>query len=192
MEGARADPSANIRAHVADITRGRSAEVASDETAALVEDPERLRRRLALQPDRVVGSRIFIRCSSAFARVKNRSRELQREAWARARGAAHVALASARKPPRPLRSARGARAVDGPAADRVHGGAVACRRRHAALEAIAAAYAHASGGAGTTGGANTSVDTFRAIVKREKLTKRHAVMKKIQKRWPAVVTAATS
>jgi hypothetical protein len=32
-------------------------------------------------------------------------------------------------------------------------------------------------------------DAFRSIVKREKITRRNAVMKKIEKRWPAILTA---
>jgi HEAT repeat protein len=56
------------------------------------------------------------------------------------------------------------------------------------LEAIAGAYARASG----AGRARDDwwrqhlADAFGTIVKREKLTRRHAVMKKIAKRWPAV------
>src|SRR5215471_4094712 len=33
-------------------------------------------------------------------------------------------------------------------------------------------------------------DAFQAIVRREQLTRRHAVLKKIQKRWPAIVLTA--
>ena len=57
------------------------------------------------------------------------------------------------------------------------------------LESVAAAYAHAPGG-GDDWWRDHLADTFRAIVKREKLTPRHAVMKKIQKRWPAILTPA--
>ena len=55
------------------------------------------------------------------------------------------------------------------------------------LEAIAVAYAHAPG---EKWWRDHLADTFQAIVKREKLTGRHAVMKKIQKRWPAILRTA--
>ena len=57
------------------------------------------------------------------------------------------------------------------------------------LESIAAAYAHAPAKPDDWWRGHL-VDAFRAIVKREKLTARHAVMKKIQKRWPAILTTA--
>jgi hypothetical protein len=54
------------------------------------------------------------------------------------------------------------------------------------LEPIAAAYARwsASGHAERDWWRRHLVDAFRAIVSRERLTRRHAVMKKIAKRWP--------
>ena len=36
---------------------------------------------------------------------------------------------------------------------------------------------------------NRLADVFRAIVSRERLTKRHAVMKRIAARWPAILSA---
>jgi hypothetical protein len=52
------------------------------------------------------------------------------------------------------------------------------------LEAIAAAYTKARSTRGDDWWRSHLADAFRAIVKREKITKRHAVMKKIEKRWP--------
>ena len=54
------------------------------------------------------------------------------------------------------------------------------------LEAIAAAYARpaASGRGRDDWWRQHLADAFRAIVAREAITRRHAVMKKIEKRWP--------
>ena len=51
------------------------------------------------------------------------------------------------------------------------------------LEAIASAHARSRDGSFR----ERLVDAFRTIVTREKLTRRHAVMKKIQKRWPGTL-----
>jgi hypothetical protein len=55
------------------------------------------------------------------------------------------------------------------------------------LEAVAAAHAHAT----DAWWRDHLADAFHAIVKREGLTGRHAVMRKIQKRWPAIVSPAS-
>lgn len=52
------------------------------------------------------------------------------------------------------------------------------------LDAIAAAHARAKG---DTWWRQHLADVFQSIVKREGITARHAVMKKIQKRWPGIV-----
>ena len=52
------------------------------------------------------------------------------------------------------------------------------------LEAIAAAYAKARAKRGNDWWRDRLADAFRAIVAREKITMRHATMKKIGKRWP--------
>jgi len=57
------------------------------------------------------------------------------------------------------------------------------------LEAVVAAYARATSSAGPTGPKGGQwwrdhlADVFKTIVKRERLTRRHGVMKKIEKRW---------
>ena len=53
------------------------------------------------------------------------------------------------------------------------------------LEAIAAAYTRSN----ETWCRDHLTDAFRAIVAREKLTRRHAVLKRIAKRWPSVISA---
>lgn len=185
-----ADPSANIRAHVADITGGGNAEVASDETAGLADDPEKLRRRLAVND----GAPSLSDLHALLERIRVREeseRGLSREAWTRARGAAHVALA--RRGSRlglydlreSLEHSTAPLPIEFMAALSLVGDATC-------VEAIAAAYAHVSG-RGDDWWSEHLVDTFRAITKREKLTKRHAIIKKIQKRWPAILeTASTS
>jgi hypothetical protein len=57
------------------------------------------------------------------------------------------------------------------------------------LEAVAAAYAKsgAAGRAQTDWWRQHLTDGFHTIVKRERLTRRHAVMKKIMKRWPSIL-----
>jgi len=183
------DPSASVRAHVADAKGGRSAEVASDETASLIDDPERLRRELSLHQT----SSSLPELHALLERVRAREESekgLQREAWTRARGAAHVALArrGSRLGLYDLREALEKSMAPLPIEFMT---ALSLVGDATCLEAIAAAYAHVAGG-DDGWWSDHLADTFRAIVKREKLTARHAVMKKIQKRWPAVLTASTS
>jgi HEAT repeat protein len=52
------------------------------------------------------------------------------------------------------------------------------------LEPIAAAYARAKGDAWWR---QQLIDLFRTIARRERITARHAVMKRIQKRWPGII-----
>ena len=182
------DSSVSVRAHVADARGGRSAEVASEEAGSLMEDPERLRRELSLHR----ASTPLPALHSLVERIRGREEAAsgtERDAWTRARGAAHVALArrnsrlgmydlreSLEKSTAPL-------PVEFMAALSLIGD-VTC------LESIAAAYAHAPSGADDWW-RDHLVDTFRAIVKREKLTGRHAAMKKIQKRWPAILSTTS-
>jgi HEAT repeat protein len=57
------------------------------------------------------------------------------------------------------------------------------------LEPLAAAYAKAMKKRGDDWWRRHLADAFRAIVKRDRLTSRHAVMKKIRKRWPEILEA---
>jgi len=186
------DSSASVRAHVADARRGRRAEVGSHAvestvTGGLPDDPEKLRRGLSLNRP----SASLPDLAALVERIRAREdaeRGTARDAWTRARGAAHVALArrgsrlglydlreSLEKSTAPL-------PVEFMAALSLIGDA-------SCLESVAAAYTHVLQDApGDTGWwRDHLVDAFRAIVKREKLTKRHAVMKKIEKRWPAIL-----
>ena len=182
------DPSRAIRAHV-DAGRGRSrADVSSaDQLAAAAEhglpdDPDALRRML--------GTGRTAPPLPALHRIVERIREREasepsarRGEWIRARGAAHVALAkrSSRLGLYDLREALdGATAplpVEFLAALSIVGDA-------SCLEAIAAAHARAA----DRWWREHLADTFHAIATRERLTRRHAVMKKIQKRWPGLVS----
>ena len=182
------DGSASVRAHVADARGGRSAEVASGGTGSVVDDPERLRRELSLNR----ASAPLPALHGLVERIRGREESAsgaEREAWTRARGAAHVALArrnsrlgmydlreSLEKSTAPL-------PVEFMAALALIGDATC-------LESIAAAYAHAPGGAHDWWRDHLA-DSFHAIVKREKLTGRHAVMKKIQKRWPSILSTTS-
>src|SRR5262249_6854863 len=108
----------------------------------------------------------------------------RRGEWVAARGAAHVALAS-----------RGSRlglydlretlegATTPLAADFVEALTLVGDRE--CLESIAAAHARARGAGATQEAWRLQLaETFRVIAARERLTRRHAVMKKIEKRWP--------
>jgi HEAT repeat protein len=182
------DGSASVRAHVADARGGQSAEVASEEAGSLMDDPQRLRRELSLHR----ASAPLPTLLGLVERIRGREETApaaQREAWTRARGAAHVALA--RRNSRlgmydlreSLEKSNAPLPVEFMAALSLIGDATC-------LESIAAAYAHAPGGDHDWWREHL-VDTFRAIVKREKLTARHAVLKKIQKRWPAILNTTS-
>ena len=184
------DPSASIRAHVSDARRGLRAEISAGDDGAIPDDPDKLHRQLSLE-------RSSTPLPELHALVEHiREREAldaggRHDAWTRARGAAHLALAkrgsrlglydlreSLEKATAPL-------PVEFMAALSLSGDATC-------LESIAAAYAHSST-ATDKPWRDHLLDAFHAIVKRERVTARHAVMKKIQKRWPAIVrTAATS
>jgi hypothetical protein len=143
----------------------------------LAEDPEALRLLLASAgPDTTLAT---------LHRILERIREREPAAapaargdWMRARGAAHVALAkrSSRLGLYDLREAlegaKGPLAVEFLAALSNVGDA-------SCLEAIAAAHGHAT----DEWWREHLSDAFKAIVAREGLTRRHAVMRKIEKRW---------
>jgi hypothetical protein len=143
----------------------------------LPEDPEALRLLLAsAAPDATLAT---------LHRILERIREREpaappasRADWMRARGAAHVALA--RRSSRlglydlreALEGAEGPLAVEFLAALSLVGDA-------SCLEAIAAAHGHAT----DEWWREHLSDAFKAIVAREGLTRRHAAIRKIEKRW---------
>lgn len=182
------DTSTSVRAHVTDAKRGQRAEVTSEGAGSLLDDPEKLRRELSL--DRRSAS--LPELHALIERIRTREASESgggRDAWTRARGAAHVALA--RRGSRlgvydlreTLEKSQAPLPVEFMAALSLIGDATC-------LESIAAAYAHAPGG-NDEWWRDHLADTFHAIVKREKLTGRHAVMKKIQKRWPSILSTTS-
>lgn len=108
--------------------------------------------------------------------------------WSAARAAAHVALADrgSRLALYDVRdtiaAARGPIAVD-------YVAALTRLGDPASLEAIAAAFAHAPASDRDDWWRRSLRDAFQAIVERHRLTKRHATMKKIAKRWPNELVA---
>ena len=86
------DSSGSVRAHAADARRGRHVEVASDDGPAPLDDPERLRRELSTN-GRPVSLPELQRLIDRIRTREESESGAQREAWRRARGAAHVAVA---------------------------------------------------------------------------------------------------
>jgi HEAT repeat protein len=181
------DASRSVRAHVAQARRGAHAEIGVTDVIA-VDDPEKLRRELSLR--RVTPTLPELQAVIDRIRVREESETgAQRDAWRRARGAAHVALA--RRGSRlalydlreSLERTKTPLPVEFMAALSLAGDATC-------LESIAAAHAHATG-ADNEWWRDHLADAFHAIVQREKLTGRHAVMKKIRKRWPAILSTTS-
>jgi HEAT repeat protein len=178
------DSSRSVRAHVAQAGTGH-AEV-GDVVAA--DDPEKLRRELSMRRTAPTVAEL----QGLIDRIRSREESEtgpQRDAWRRARGAAHVALA--RRGSRlalydlreSLERAKTPLPVEFMAALSLAGDATC-------LEAIAAAHSHAVGPENEWWRDHLA-DTFRAIVQRERLTGRNAVMKKIRKRWPAILSTTS-
>jgi hypothetical protein len=148
------------------------------------DDPEAVRQTLARNPAALTLPELLATIEAA--QVKEReARPGERARWMAVRAAAHLALARRRsrialydlretleraKEPLPvafLAALAGA-------------GDASC------LEPIAAAYA-ASTRRSDDWWRDHLVETFRAIVARERLTRRHAVAKKIARRWPRIL-----
>ena len=179
------DPSEAIRTEAG--LSGRAAPRASEDPAAevaraaggtLPDDPAALRHALNL-----AGAAVPL---ASLQKVVDRVREREgsepaaaRDQWRLTRAAAHVALAhrGSRLALYDLResleTARGPLPVEFLAAVSLIGDA-------SCVEAIAAAHAKAQ----DAWWRHHLADAFYTIVQREKLTSRHAVMKKIKKRWP--------
>ena len=185
-----ADPSAAIRERIGGSGRpaSRRAEAPPGDQlreaaeAGLPDQPETVRRLLV-----AAGTTAPL---PTLHRIIERLREREAAApaaargeWTRARGTAHIALAkrSSRVGLYDLREALEAASTPLPveflAALSIAGDA-------SCLEAIAAAHE----GAEDTWWRQHLADTFQAIVAREGLTRRHGVIKKIEKRWGALPT----
>jgi hypothetical protein len=180
------DPSAAIRAQVGAASGGAEASVSAvDRLIAasehgLPDDPEMLRGML--------GEGANAAPLPTLHRIVERIREREaaepaarRGEWTRARGTAHLALArrSSRLGLYDLREALDGAAAGLPVEFLT---ALSIVGDASCLEAIAAAHARA----GDAWWHDHLADTFRAIVARERLTRRHVVMKKIEKRWGAL------
>lgn len=182
------DPSPSVRAHVADARGGRRAEVASEAAGSLRDDPEKLRRELSLNRPSASLPELHALIERIRAREESES-GAGRDAWTRARGAAHVALArrGSRLGVYDLRETL-ERSTAPPPVEFM--AALALIGDATCLESIAAAHAHAPA-KGDEWWRDHLADSFHAIVKREKLTGRHAVLKKIQKRWPSILSTTS-
>ena len=177
------DPSRVIRAQV-DAGRGRPpADMSSvDQLAAAAEhglpdDPDALRRMLG--PGGTAAPLPTLH--HIIERIREREASepsARRGEWTRARGTAHVALAkrSSRLGLYDLREA-----LDGATAPLPVEflAALSIVGDSSCLEAIASAHARAA----DRWWREHLADTFQAIVSREGLTRRHGVIKKIEKRW---------
>ena len=150
-------------------------------TGALSDDPARLRRAIALA-SRGVPLESLRRIIDRVRDREGAEAPARRGEWQAARAAAHLALA--RRGSRvalydlreSLESAKAPLPVELIAAVREIGD-VSC------LEPIAAAYGRARAGKGDAWWREHLADAFRAIAAREGVTRRHAVMRKIEKRW---------
>jgi HEAT repeat protein len=186
------DPNATVRTEAGLSDRG--APRGSDDPAAVIaraaegtlpDDPAALRHALNLSGPSVP--------LPSLLKVVERVREREgaeppavRDQWRLTRAAAHVALANRDSRialydlRESLEAAKGQLPVEFLAAlSRI--GDASC------VEAIAAAHAKAK----DAWWRHHLADAFYTIVQRERLTSRHAVMKKIQKRWPGGLTRPT-
>jgi hypothetical protein len=186
------DPDQSMRPAVtADASGGRSADLAWQDAVEgrLPDDPEALRdgvgTRAAAAPLGVLQHLI----DAVRSRERDTSVETRRHAWRALRGSLHQALAL-RGSTIALYDLRetieGAREPLPPsfiAALHVVGDA-------SLLEAIAAAYAAAADAGDATARWRGQLEgAFKAIVAREKVSRRSAVIKRVEKKWPAAAPA---
>ena len=190
------DPSARLRA----AARGAASPPSPDgstagdtwltlEAADIPDDPTRVRRTLSRDASQIGLPRLH----QLIERIREREQKAtgaKRHEWMRARAAAHVALATrgSRLAVYDLREALDAAKEPLPVeflAALTMVGDVSC------LEPLAGAYTRTSSAPDATAARGDwwhrhLADTFQAIVAREAMTRRHAVAKKIDKRWPDV------
>jgi hypothetical protein len=148
--------------------------------AGLPDDPAALRRALS-RADADVSLPILLRIVERVREREGSEPAARRDEWTMARAAAHVALANrgSRIALYDLRESLEKAAplpVEFLAALSLVGDA-------SCLEAIAGAYAKARNGWWR----QHLADAFRTIIAREQLTRRHAVLKRIEKRWPGTL-----
>ena len=182
------DPNGAIRLEAG--LRGPSAPQRSEDTAAVLaraaegglpDDPAMLRHALALSAESLPLPALLELVKRIREREGSEPAKL-REQWRIARAAAHVALAhrGSRLAVYDLResleTAKGPLPVEFLKALRLVGDATC-------VEAIAGAFAKSKDGWWR----QHLAEAFKAVTAREKLTRRHAVLKKIEKRWPRVL-----
>jgi len=184
-----ADPNPRIRATALKAKKGAShaAGTATEDSLALMaerglpDDADVLSRLLATEGASTPPAHLH-RIVERVREKEAREAPARRGVWTRARGGAHVALAKQASLlglydlRESLESAAAALPVEFLAALALIGDA-------SCVEPIAVAHSRAT----DRWWREHLADGFRAIVKRNKLTARHAVMKRIQKRWPAML-----
>jgi hypothetical protein len=188
------DPNPRIRARALNAKDGHSRRASPDRTSSvdrltaiaeqgLPDDPDLLSRLLTTEGAALPPSHLH----RIVERVREREEAeapARRAWWTRARGSAHVALAKRASLlgiydlREALEGARSPLPVEFLAA-------LALIGDESCLEAIAAAHARAT----DRWWRQHLADAFRAIVARKRLTRRHAVLKKIQKRSPELVSS---
>lgn len=165
-------------------SRDFAGEIIDASERALPDDPAPLGEAIAT----TAGSIALTALHRLIERVREReaaeAREVRRAEWARVRGAAHAALAArgSRVALYDLRESIAASSTPLPVeflAALADVGDATC------LEPIAAAYARSR----DEWWRRHLADAFRAIVARERLTRRHAVMKRIERKWPEIIAS---
>jgi hypothetical protein len=162
-------------------------DVAAAAEGDLPDDPVALGRAIS-EAARSIALPLLHRVIERIREQEAREPPGHRLEWTNARAAAHLALANRGSRlalydvRESLERATGPLPVEFLAALSLIGDA-------GCLEAVAAAYAKSGGSnrAQTDWWRQHLASAFQTIVKRERLTRRHALMKKILKRWPAIL-----
>jgi HEAT repeat protein len=146
----------------------------------LPDDPGAVRQAIALAGGAIALSQLHAIIERVREREAAEAGAARRGEWMRARAAAHVALANrgSRLAMYDLREAL--ESADAPLPVEFLAALTLVGDR-SCLEPIAAAYAHARASQGWW--RQHLAEAFRAIVARERITRRNAVIKKIEKRW---------
>jgi HEAT repeat protein len=188
------DPNPRVRARALNARQAQSHQPARPTMSAaerlasiaeqgLPDDPEFLSRLLTTDGAAASPSHLH-RIVERIREREGNEAPVRRVGWTRARGSAHVALAKRSSLlglydlREALENATAPLPVEFLAALALIGDA-------SCLEAIAIAHGRAM----DRWWREHLADAFRAIVSRKRLTRRHAVLKKIQKRWPAMMTS---
>ena len=193
----RTDPDPDVRRLVTraaskeDVSADPVAELAYAAEHDLPDDPAALREALGLAGEAVTLPQLHRIIERVRDLETKESSAARRADWTRVRAAAHAALANrgSRLAVYDLRESL--ESLDAEAAPLPVEFLAALSRigDRSCLEAIAMAYAQ-TGKPGHRHGEwwrEHLTAAFRAIVARERITRRHAVMKKIQKRWPDII-----